>query len=68
MACCLETEEPFQISLPETGETTSKVVSLVTSLPLIRRGTTRLEESLEACVPLLCPFVVMVAMGTNGFV
>ena len=51
MACCLETEEPFQINFPVTGETTSKVVSLVTSLPLMRRGTTWLKESLEACAP-----------------
>ena len=53
IACFLETAEPFQITLLVTGETTSKVVSLVISLPLIISGTTWSTEGLEACVPLV---------------
>lgn len=54
MACCFETEDAFQVNLLVTGETTLKVLSwLVTSSPLIRRGTMWSGASIRAGAPLV---------------
>lgn len=47
MASCLEAAEDFQITLLVIGDVTSKVVSVVISWPLMRRGTVWLKASLD---------------------